>query len=193
MIEFQKFTKIKDLEVRLGKKIKKNGSAIGIDTASRTGWALVKTTQNLIFFSYGVVDIQSKDRLFKYNKFIEFFEALFYNWANTKTTVVIEDTFFRHNPHMYAMISRFGAIVYTIAHLFGYKNKIFIRANSARAKIGLTGNAKKTQIQKQLKEKLNLDIEDKDVLDAIVLALCGLIEEMPKKTNKSKIKKLRGV
>ena len=193
MIEFQKNIKIKDLETRLAKKIKRNSSAIGVDTASRTGWALIRTTEKLAFFSYGVVDIQTKDRLFKYNKFIEFFESLFYNWVNTKTIIVIEDTFFRHNPHMYAMISRFGAIVYTIAHLFGYKNKMFIRASSARAKIGLTGNAKKAQIQKQLKEKLNLNIEDKDVLDAIVLALCGLIEEPTKKTKKPKIKKLRGI
>jgi Holliday junction resolvasome RuvABC endonuclease subunit len=163
---------IKDFEHKLGFKLKRNVSVLGLDTASKTGWCLLKTTNKKIKIDYGFIKVDTKNIDFKYKEIIKLFNEI----IKSEYKVVIEDTFFRFNPAMFRLISRIGGIAYTLAYLKGCDvNYIF--ATTARSKIGLKGNAKKEQIQEEFKKKLNFTLEDEDIIDAMILALVGLKEE----------------
>ena len=59
----------------------------------------------------------------------------------------------------------------------GVKIKYFVSAAQARKALGFKGNAKKTIIHEQFKLKLPvLDIDDEDIIDAIILALVGVLK-----------------
>lgn len=168
--------KIKNIETKLNKKLKKNHITLGIDTASRTGWAIAKTFDDNLIIDYGILDIKSKDKYFKYNQIIDFFDRLIWNDLNKDSTIIIEDTFYHFNPKMFAFISRIGMIVYTIAELLGIKNKIFITASQARKKLGFKGTLKKEQLHNEFRKRFDIKLIDKDVIDAIILALVGAIK-----------------
>ena len=162
--------KIELIEQRLGKPIKRNVEVLGIDTASRTGWCLLKTTKKELTIDYGVVHINTKDTYFKYNEIIK----VFFEIIKPEHNVVVEDTFFRFNPAMFRLISRIGAIAYTLAHLKGC-NVQYLYATTARKNLGLKGNGKKQEVQAEFKKKIELEIEDNDVVDAIILAFNGAL------------------
>jgi len=170
--------KIKELEKRLNKSIKHNVKCLGVDTASKTGWALITTDNSEVMIDYGTLNIKSSNNYHKYNYLIKFFDNLIYNNLNKNSIIVIEDTFFHFNPKMFAFISRIGMIVYTIAEICNIKNKYFITAAQARKNLGFKGTAKKEEIHRQFRNSLYINIKDKDVVDAIILALNGIIKEV---------------
>jgi len=170
--------KIKDLEKKLNKLIKRNTKCLGVDTASRTGWALITTNSNEVIIDYGILNIKTTNNYYKYNYLIGFFDKLIYNNLNKNSVIVIEDTFYHFNPKMYAFISRVGMIVYTIAEICSVKNKYFITAAKARKNLGFKGTAKKEEIHRQFRDSFYINIKDKDVVDAIILALNGIIKEV---------------
>uniref|UniRef100_A0A6H2A429 Putative Crossover junction endodeoxyribonuclease n=1 Tax=viral metagenome TaxID=1070528 RepID=A0A6H2A429_9ZZZZ len=165
--------KIKDLEKKLNRKISKNINLLAVDTASKTGWAKITTTDKDIKIDYGFIDIQSKDKEFKYNQMIDTFPELIKGCDK----VIIEDVFLRFNVMVHSMLSRIGMIVYVIAHQLKVKDKYFIWASSSRKLIGLK-NAKKDIVQKEFKEKFNIKIEDEDIIDSLILGFGGLIEKV---------------
>lgn len=162
---------ISKLEKQLGKLIRKNFTCLGVDTASRTGWCRIKIDSKEVEMDYGFIDIESKDRNFKFNQMIEIFPDLIKGCDK----VVIEDVFLKFNVMVHSFLSRIGMIVYVLCHLQGIKEKDFIWATTARKNLGFKGNAKKEEIHEEFKERFNINIEDEDIVDAIVLALQGVI------------------
>lgn len=170
---------IKELEKRLERKIEIDSLVFGIDTASRTGWCQIKTDKENAYIDYGFVDIQSKDHYYKYDKMIEFFESLIkksFLGPPTGGKVVIEDVFFGRNVNTLKMLARIGMIVYVVTKQIDVP-KTFILASTARAKLGFHGTAKKEFVHKQIAKRLKLKITDVDIVDALVLALTGLVSE----------------
>ncbi len=163
--------KIKTIEKKLNIKIKKNVKVLGIDTASRTGWCILTTSDTHIKKEVGFIKVSSKNRYFKYNELVE----LFYNIIKPGYHVVIEDTFFRFNPAMFKMISRIGAIAYTIAHLKGCDVE-YLMATSARKRLGLPSNKKKKEVHEAFIKLIKTKVTDEDIIDAEILALNGLIK-----------------
>jgi len=177
--------RISSLETVLGKKIKRNTSVLGMDTAyKRTGWCIITTNKTYLNIDdYGYIDIVGDNDYTKYNTIINIFKEL----VKDVKSVIIEDTFLKimrikgrtivGNPDGFKKITRVGGIAYTLARLAG-KYVEYILASSARKKIGIK-NGKKEKVQEQFKHLLSIDIEDDDIIDAIILALggCILLEE----------------
>ena len=141
--------RIEEIEKSFDRKIKRNTVVLGIDTASTTGWAILSTEKDLLYIDYGTIKVDAKNRYFKYNEIIDIFS----NLIKEEYNVIVEDTFLKMfkikgksvmscNPAMFRMISRIGAIAYTIAHLRGC-NVIYMGASTARKNLGIKGNAKK--------------------------------------------------
>ena len=165
------FIETKKIEEAFNMKVVPNITSLGVDTASRTGWCKIFTTKDNLSFDYGFIDVESKDKYFKYNQFIDLFSKM----VNTDK-LVIEESFFGRNAKTFQMLSRLGGFVYAIAHLHGQQDKRFLLATSARKYLGFRGNAKKEIIQKEFIEKLDLKITDEDIIDAMILALNGVLE-----------------
>lgn len=158
---------VKKIEKVFGKKVIPFLSVLGVDTASRTGWARITTDPKQIHIDYSFIDVKTTDKYFKYDEYITVFSSL----IRQEDILVIEETYYGRNAQVFQLLSRLGAFVYTIAHLKGVKEKSFILASSARKNLGLQSIAKKEVVQAEFCKKLGLKIEDNDVVDAIILAL----------------------
>ena len=124
----------------------------------------------------GFFSVKTKNRYFKYNEIIDIFS----NVIKPEYDVIIEDTFFRFNPAMFRMISRIGAIAYTIAHLRGCPSVEYMPAVTARKNLGLPSNKKKIEVHKAFIEMMKEKITDEDIIDAEILALNGLVDSIGK-------------
>ena len=162
----------KKIEESFQKKVITNISCIGVDTASRTGWCVVDTTDTECIFNYGFVDIKNQDKYFKYKQYIEIFQSL----LKSHYKVIIEESFYGRNVKTFQMLSRLGGFVYAVAHLKGVEDKSFLLATSARKGVGIKGNLKKPLAHIEFKKKLGIDIDDEDIIDAVILALNGILE-----------------
>lgn len=168
--------KINILEKKLKIKILKNKIVLGIDTASRTGWCLLTTNNETLYKDMGFINIKTKNKYFKYNEIIDIFS----NLIKPEYDIIIEDTFFRFNPAMFRMISRIGAIAYTIAHLKGCKNVEYMPAVTARKNLGLPSNKKKKEVHEAFIKIMKSKVTDEDIIDAEILALNGLVNKRGK-------------
>ena len=166
--------KLSVLEKRLGKRLKQDESCVGLDTASRSGWCKITTDSknDLVKIDYGYIKVDSKDMYFKLDELIKIFSNLIDTW---KCQIVIEDVFFGRNVNTLKLLTRIGTICYTLARLKVYKTE-FILAVSARSKLGFKTNVKKEVVHEQFSKQLKLEIKDVDIVDAVVLALVGLLE-----------------
>jgi Holliday junction resolvasome RuvABC endonuclease subunit len=166
--------KLSSVEKRLGKRLHDDTSCVGLDTASRSGWCKIVTDRknDKIYLDYGYIKVDTKDMYFKLDELIKIFQQLISTW-NCK--IVIEDVFFGRNVNTLKVLTRIGTICYTLARLKAHHTE-FIMAVSARAKLGLKTNVKKEVVHKQFTELLKIDIKDIDIIDAIVLALGGLLQ-----------------
>jgi len=172
------------LEKIIGENIKKNWKVLGVDTASRTGWATVDINSNYCNIDYGIIDIDSKDKFFKYDYMIDFWGKFFEKFS--PNMVVIEDAFLFRNVNTTKELTRYGMIVYNMAYLnssFIHNDRLIIGPAEARKRIGLK-NAKKEIVHEEFKEKFGIDINEDNVVDAIILALNGVIAWQKKEVKK---------
>ena len=166
---------IKVIEDNMSVKVLKNRTSLGVDTASRTGICLAKSNNKEIILDYSFLDMTSKNKYHKYNTLIDHMEKFFNN--NSIDVVVVEETFFSTNAKVFQFLSRIGGMVYTLAHIIGIKEKVFISATSSRKALGLPCNKKKVVVHAAFHDAVpNVKIEDIDIIDAIILAINGLIE-----------------
>lgn len=180
---------IKLLEKKIG-KINRNIQVLGVDTASRTGWCIIKVNSNNLDINYGVFKIESKDLHFKFNKIIEHFDDL----IKPEYKVILEDTFLGmkfFNPAMFKYLSKLGGILYTICKYKKVEDVSFLMACSARKRVGIKGNCKKADVHQFVNNILGVNIDDEDVSDAVVLALNGIITKPEFEINNSKTIKLQ--
>lgn len=166
---------INKIEKIAGRKVIKNLKVIGFDTASRTGWCKIVTDNTHVHLDYGFIDIKSKNLYFKYDQCIEAFDNLVFNELDK---VVIEETWYGRNVRVFQLLSRLGGFIYALAHLKKIKQKYFLSAVQARKTLGFTSRGDKKLVHKEFHEKFkDIKIEDNDIVDGIILALCGILEE----------------
>lgn len=171
---------IKDVESAFAINIKRNTTAIGLDTASTTGYCIAKANCNKItldigYFKIDVSNIEDND-----NRDFVRYEAVYNNLhgiINKDYITVIENVYYGVNVKVTILLARIGAIAYAIAREKGVKTILFKSAVQARKMLGLKGNGKKVEIVKQVNELLGLNIKNDNEIDALVLAICGLKEE----------------
>jgi len=167
---------IKTIEDNMGVIVKRDTTCVGVDTASRTGLCLAKSTQKNIILDYSFLEMTSKNKYHKYNTLIDHMEK-FFEYDETIDIVVVEETFFSRNAKVFQFLSRIGGMVYTVAHLIGIQEKIFYSATESRKRLGLPCNKKKEVVHAAFHDMIpKIKIEDIDIIDAIILALNGLTE-----------------
>ena len=168
---------IEDLEAKLDRGFKKNYLSLGVDTASRAGWAIVRTDDKDAHIEYGTVNVDSDDLFFKYDKIFEFFYDLVEKKIgpdNKNAIIVIEDTFFGQNVKTLKMLIRVGMLVYLAGFLHGIK-RYFILPSASRATLGFKGNLKKSYVQQEFLKKTGIEMKGEDEIDGLILALNGLL------------------
>lgn len=176
MIQFTR----KELERKIGFKLKNSIISFGFDPASKTGWSIITIdNNNLVTINYGTIHIESNDIYFKYDTFIENFKNLIKETVdNNKTNIpivaIIEDCWLGKNVNALKMLARISAICYTMCYLANIDKKIISPLESRKA-LGFNGKVKKKEFQKAVLEKYKFDLTDEDAIDAIVLALNGAI------------------
>lgn len=172
--------KIPYLEKVFGIKIKRNVVSIGLDTASKTGYAIAQTTDTSVKITIGFINIdvskisdkEERDEI-RYNTIYKTLKQL----LKKEYITVIEQVYFGNNVHTLIILSRIGAIAWTLAKEIGCTNIIWKSAVQARKILGLKSNVKKLLVQQEFKEKIKINIDNEDIIDAIILALNGLAEK----------------
>jgi Holliday junction resolvasome RuvABC endonuclease subunit len=166
---------IKTIEEQLNITLKTDHVAAGIDTASRTGICVAKTDKSDVYLEYSFLDMKSSNKYHKYNTLIDYMKNFVDN--NKIDTIVVEETFFSTNAKVFQFLSRIGGMVYTVAHLKKVKEKLFISAVQARKALSLPCIKKKAVVHEEFHRLIpNITITDIDIIDAIVLAINGLIK-----------------
>jgi len=164
--------KNKKLEKAFNKRIIPGITCLGIDAASRTGWCKIETDLNHIKLDYAFIDIKSKDRIFKYNQYLQIFNSF-----PLVDRVIIEESYYSRNVKGFQMLSRLSGIIYAVLRLRKVEDISFILASTARKNLGLKGTRKKEIVHKEFSEKLETKLKDPDVIDAFILALNGILED----------------
>lgn len=165
---------IAKIEKLLDKKLQRNLKVLGLDCASRSGWASIQTTDKYLNIEYGFIDIsKTKNQDFKYKILIEELGKL----VKGHDRVVIEDVFFGANVSVLKLLARIGMIAYVLADKEGIKDKYWILASQIRTSLGFKGTSKKEVFQEEFIDRLDLQSleQDQDIVDAIAVALHGLL------------------
>ena len=160
--------------------LRRNTTVLGLDTASKSGYCIAKTDEKKLILNIGFINIdvsKIEDKYarneFRYNAFYDAINSLI---ASQFDTVVIEDVFFGRNILSLILLSRIGAIAYTICKVKGIKEIVWKSAVSARKLLKLPCNKKKVVVQKEFSKKLGILLKNEDEIDAIILALVGLLQ-----------------
>lgn len=170
--------KITELEAQLGKKIKRNFSVVGVDTAKITGLGFITTTDKDIDINWSIVsfDANTIQELYKqmYEEFGKFLD-------NSVNLVVVEDVFMGINPNVTIKLARFGGLA--IAHAIN-NNVPFetIGPTSARSKLFKLDTKKykgkpKEAVANYL-QSIGIKIDENNAADGVILALLGIIDGM---------------
>lgn len=175
---------INKIENALSVKIARNRTVLGLDTATKSGWCIVKTDDKKLTLSTGFINIdvskitdQTERNELRYNVVFDTMN----NLINDKIdVVVIENVFHGVNANTTILLSRIGAIAWCICKINKAKKTIWLTASQARKTLNINqkcpkGKSKET-IVKRVNELLNINITNNDEIDAIVLAICGLTE-----------------
>jgi len=197
--------KIKDIEKRLGFKLRRNTYVVGVDTASITGLAILETDKKSLkikTFIFKLPVVKKTDELS--DKFVEKLEFMlrsirdfkkneFGQKKANKTVLVLENSFMGCNVVTFGLLRMLCGIIF--AELFDNFEEIkIIFPMSARKNIGFKSeikrvkgatNKEKTQSRKNKKQELidfinnifKTEETDDNIVDAIILALNGLKEE----------------
>lgn len=171
---------IDKLEKRFQIALKRNVTVLGLDTASKSGYCIAKTDEKKLILEIGFINIdvsKIEDKYarneFRYNAFYDAIDSLI---ASKFNTVVIEDVFFGRNILSLILLSRIGAIAYTVCKVKKIRNIIWKSAVQARKLLGLPCNKKKDVVQKFFCKKMGIKLTNEDEIDSIILAIVGLLQ-----------------
>lgn len=173
--------KIDKLEHILGKKIKKNYSCVGFDTATRTGICSLRSNTQDVYLDWFFLEFKDAgNNKVIYKRMVETFDEV----LESQNFATIEQVYVGFNSAGSIELARYGsfAIAECIKKEIDYE---LISAVTCRAKFNIVttkkagygrGMAKKA-VSDWLENKLNIKVDDEDISDAIILALCGLIKD----------------
>ena len=188
--------KIKDIEKRLGFKLRRNTYCIGVDTASITGLAILETDKKSLKVKTSIFKlpvVKKTDELS--DKFVEKLEFMLRSIRDfkqkefgckkaNKTILVLENSFLGCNPVTFGLLRMLCGIIF--AELFDNFEEIkIIFPMSARKNIGFKSQLKRGTKREEKKKELidfinnifGIKETSDDITDAIILALNGLKEE----------------
>lgn len=189
---------IKDLELKLNKRIKRNTSVIGFDTSSKCGVCFAKVNDKDVEFDWTFLEFDTSNHQKMYQQMYKDFGSL----LSDESLAIIEQVFVSFNPNVALLLARMGTLV--MAQCLNKNIPFqFLSAISARSNLGIKtrldkdGNKipkghTKEVVAKWLKEELGFTIDQNDIADALVLVLNGLCEDTiytKKAKTKKKVKK----
>jgi len=169
---------IKDLELKLGKKIKKHFSSVGVDTASTCGLGFITTDETYVNINWTLIKFEA-------NSMAELYKQMYYEFGEfinkSVDMVVVENVFLGMNPDVTIKLARFGGLVMAQA----LNNNVpfeTIGASSSRAKLFTLDRKKykgkpKEAVADYLKS-IGIEIDEDNCADGVILALLGIIEGM---------------
>jgi len=170
---------IDKIENSLGVCFSRNAKVLGLDTASKTGYCVARTDGHKLVIEVGFIDIdvsKIKDKTerntVRYDAIYKYLKDI----IKSEYLVVIEDVFYSCNPYTLILLARIGAIAYCVCKFKKVKNVIWKTAVQARKALGLPCNKKKVIVQQEFSEKTGIELSNEDEIDAIILALNGLID-----------------
>jgi len=174
---------IKDLEKKLGKKIKTNYFSVGVDTATHTGIGFIKTTSTEIDINWSLIHFEANSIQQLYKQMYEEFG----NYIDKSVHIcVVEDVYLGMNPDVTIKLARFGALAMVQA-INNNVHFVTINARSARAKLFKLDTKKykgKTKVAvKDYLTSIGIDINEDNCADGVILALLGIIEGMDFRSN----------
>ena len=162
---------LEKIELLTSKKINfDHKKIVAFDTATKTGWCIATLGSKYVELEYGSLEFRSADKNQMYDEFIKSFKSL----IKDKNLVVIEESWYGRNVKTFQLLSRLGMIAYVLAYLENIP-KYFIGPSTSRTLLGLPGNKDKKTVQQLFKEKFDIKIENDNAIDAIILALGGLL------------------
>jgi len=187
--------KIKDIEKKLGFKLKRNTLSLGVDTASTTGLALLETDNlrlRIETSTFKLPTVKKTDELS--DKFVEKLEFMLRSIRDFKknnlkkkasnTVLVLENSFMGINVVTFGLLRMLAGIVFS--ELFDNFEQIkIIFPMTARKEVGFKSQLKRgVKREEKKKEIINFinaifdtQIKDDNQVDALILALNGLKEE----------------
>jgi len=187
--------KIKDIEKKLGFKLKRNTLSLGVDTASTTGLAILETDNlrlRIETSTFKLPTVKKTDELS--DKFVEKLEFMLRSIRDFKknnlkkkasnTVLVLENSFMGINVVTFGLLRMLAGIVFS--ELFDNFEQIkIIFPMTARKEVGfksqLKRGAKREEKKKEIINFINAifdtQIKDDNQVDALILALNGLKEE----------------
>jgi Holliday junction resolvasome RuvABC endonuclease subunit len=169
---------IKDLELKLGKTIKRNFVSIGIDTATTTGIGIISANDKEVEIDWSLIKFEA-------NSQIELYKQMYYEFQNiideSVDFVVVENVFLGMNPDVTIKLARFGGLAMACA-INKSVNFATIGASSSRAKLFVLDRKKykgkpKEAVADYLKS-IGIEIDEDNCADGVILALLGIIDGM---------------
>ena len=188
---------VKELENKLGKKIKRHYSSVGVDTATTTGVGFITVDESNVMINWTLLKFEAPSMPALYKQmYLEFKEII----DESVDFVVVENVFLGMNPDVTIKLARMGGLAMACAI---NKNIPFetIGASSSRAKLftldkKLYKGKPKEAVANYLKS-LGIEIDEDNCADGVILALLGVIEGMDFRSNaeiakeKKAIKKMK--
>jgi len=188
--------KIKDIEKRLGFKLRRNTYCIGVDTASITGLAILETDKKSLKVKTSIFKlpvVKKTDELS--DKFVEKLEFMLRSIRDfkqkefgckkaNKTILVLENSFLGCNPVTFGLLRMLCGIIF--AELFdNFEDIKIIFPMSARKQVGFKSQLKRGTKREEKKKELidfinnifGTEEKDDNIVDALILALNGIKEE----------------
>ena len=170
------------LEQTLECKIDRKVISLGLDTATKSGWCIAKVDNGDVLLSIGFINIDVKSikdkdirNELRYNAIYDTLKGL----IKPEYKVVIENVFYGGNAQTLILLARIGAIAWCVCKEKGVSNIIWKSAVQARTVLNMKGKKikkDKKSVMLYVNELLGTELSNSDELDAIVLALNGLIK-----------------
>ena len=187
-----------ELEKKLGKKIKRNTSVLGIDAASTAGMAYIKVNKNILYFETEKIKFgghkkgtQIGDKLDKGIGAIKKYKST----HSPVDLIVIEKAYLKLNKYVYGLLNMLAGVFYCEFSNFT-KKILFYYPTEHRKLIGFNsksmhGNSLKALVVSWV-NNLGFGKLSHDEADAVMIALSGIVIQPPvqKSLKKKKKKKL---
>lgn len=169
--------KINDIESKIDYKIKRNFTSIGIDTAQISGLCFLKTDNDYIHIDSLILSFKTTEHKEIYSTMVKTFERLF----KEEDIAIVEEVFVGFSRAGSVELAKYGAFAISecIKKDIPYET---ISAKSARAKFKIDtnkyGKGKSKQAVGDWVHNLGINLIDNNAVDAFVLALLGLCQNM---------------
>jgi hypothetical protein len=175
--------KIEDLEKKLNKKLKRNFTSVGVDTAQVSGIVFLKTDKEYVHIDSLVLSFKTKDSHEIYSSMINTFEKIF----KDEDFAVIEEVFVGFSRAGSVELAKYGAFAISACIRKDIKFET-ISATSARSKFQIDvkkyGKGKSKQAVADWVKNLDIVLGDNNIVDGFILALLGLIENQDFRSQK---------